>query len=187
MSNTFLQLSDTMLRAGEVQMSGRLVGEIRDATRRVLESVQEVGEEREEGDGRDVDEVWTKEGEDCVLTSADRYHSMDSFPIGSPSPPLPHHSHDALLDWPQQQSPPSDLYSSQITTEPIPTLPFSNPFLSSEFWTGDYTNYTQFPTFDLPPQLPFPLRLLHNSIVSTPHNHFPHLFAPTPQPADSSP
>ena len=103
MSTTFLELSDTMLRAEEVQTSRRLVQKIQNATQRVLDTARDVAEE----DGEEVepdDEPYQKhedqDGEPVFekLLVPENDHYPSDLPIRPSSPPPP--EQDPLQSWP---------------------------------------------------------------------------------------
>ena len=173
MSTTFLELSDTLLKAEEVQTSRRLVQKIQNTTQRLLDTARYVGEEDRDGSGTDDepyrkhdDEAEERAFESLVIPEGDHYPS--DLPIRSPSQPPPHDNPPDA--WPQS----FDDYAIQMQlspTEPLPynIPPFTSAFLSHEFWAADYTTYTTFPSLSLPTHLPFPQRLLRISVTSSYH------------------
>jgi hypothetical protein len=173
MSTTFLELSDTMLRAKEVQTSRRLVQKIQNATQRVLDTARDVGEEDGGGEGVDEEPFQKHEDEDEEpvlenLVIPDTEHHPSDLPIRLPSPQPPHQGSSHA--WPQS----FDDYAMQMQLSPTNPLPYNIPpftsaFLSHEFWAADYTTYTTFPSPSLPTHLPFPQRLLRISVTTSYH------------------
>lgn len=181
MGNTFLELSDEMLRSEQVQKSHQLVYSIQNATQRVLETAKEAVHSDEE-EGVDSDS-FKKEGEaedsepsaEELITSESSHYRMD-LPIRSPS--SMGLQHNRLSDYPQ---PISYEYinnntsispdQTQISTaQPLTGPILSSTFLSREFWTADYSNYTSvLPGDNLPAHLTFWQRLLRISVKTSYH------------------
>lgn len=109
MSNTFLDLSDAMLRAEEVQTSWRLVYQIRGATSRVLESAKYAGEREEgklivayeEGNRKQEGEEYFTVSEDAPI--APNYQDPTELPTRWLLPASPQHTSVRTLSQPLPQ------------------------------------------------------------------------------------